>query len=101
MPTRRLCNRGKGVHRLPLPLSGGAAGGGAASRALCQSPEEQQAERTTRSDFWSQHSCNVDRAFTDRYQQEKGKTGKTDVSTNLHFASSVASDLDTDVTEEN
>lgn len=50
--TCRFCNRGAGVHRLPLPLHGGAAGGGAASAALCKSPAEQQAERTAWSDFW-------------------------------------------------
>lgn len=66
MLTCRLFDRGTGVHRLPLPLSGGAAGGGAAGAALCKSPAEQQAERTTWLEFWSllcflcQHSCNVD-----------------------------------------
>lgn len=41
----RLCDRGKGVHRLPFPLPGGTAGGGAAGGALCQSSAEQQAKR--------------------------------------------------------
>lgn len=51
--TCRICHCGAGVHRLPLPLHGGAAGGGAASPALRKSPAEQQAERTARSDFCS------------------------------------------------
>lgn len=45
MSTHRLCNCGKGVHRLPLPLPRRAAGGGAAGGAVRQSPAEQQAQR--------------------------------------------------------
>lgn len=48
MSTHRLCNRGKGVHRLPLPLPRRAAGGGAAGGAVRQSPAEQQAQRSAR-----------------------------------------------------
>lgn len=70
------------MYRLPLSLSGGTAGWGAAGVALCQSPAEQQAERTTWSDFWlligfhCQHSCNGDGTFKDMLKQ-KGWVAKT------------------------
>lgn len=44
----RLCDGGEGVHGLPFPVPGGAAGGGAAGVALRSSSAEQQAEGATR-----------------------------------------------------
>lgn len=46
--TSRLCHGGEGMHRLPLPEPGAAAGGGAAGGAVCAGTALQQAEEAGR-----------------------------------------------------
>lgn len=46
--TSRLCHGGEGMHRLPLPEPGAAAGRGAAGGAVCAGAALQQAEAASR-----------------------------------------------------